>query len=42
MFYNGLDANNYLMLDTSIGGALINKTPKVAYGLLKELVSSNY
>lgn len=30
------------MLDATVGGALLNKTPEVAYGLLDELASNNY
>lgn len=41
-FYNGLGATTHSMIDTIVGGALMNKTSKAAaYGLLEQLVSNN-
>lgn len=42
VFYSGLSSSNHTMVDTTIGGAIIKKTPKKAYQLMEEMTVNSY
>lgn len=42
LFYNGFSVTNCSMIDATVGGTHMSKTPEAAYELLKELEGSNY
>ena len=41
-FYNGLNSNIKMIIDTAAGGALMGKERDEAYDLLEEIASNNY
>lgn len=41
-FYNSLNATSQSIIDVTVGKALMSKTCKAAYGLLKKLELNNY
>ena len=41
-FYNGLGSNTRTMINATVRGTLMGKTPEAAYELLEEMASNNY
>ncbi|XP_022866538.1 uncharacterized protein LOC111386305 [Olea europaea var. sylvestris] len=41
-FYNGLNGQTRIVVDSAVGGALLSKTPNEAYALLDEIATNSY